>query len=124
MFNAGGFRPGPAPMRTCFKRRRLPRAWSTALLVWAVRAAAQSSTNSLLPHDAYVWQRAWTSEVRDAVTQYASSFSNLVVLAAEVSWKQGQPEVVRVPVDYAVLRSTPARVGLALRIRTLPRLVQ
>jgi hypothetical protein len=107
-------------MRTCFNQRRLWFAWLLAPLIGAGHAAAQSSSNSPLPHDAYVWQRAWTRDVRDAVQQHASAFSNLVVLTAEVSWKQGQPEVVRVPVDYAALLSTRTPVGLALRIGPYP----
>jgi hypothetical protein len=69
-----------------------------------------------LPQDVYVWQRAWTGPVRDAIAQHAAAFSNVVVLAAEVSWKQKQPSVVRVAVDYDALRAAKCPMGLALRI--------
>jgi len=69
-----------------------------------------------LPQDVYLWQRAWTGPVRDAIAHHAAAFSNVVVLAAEVSWKQRQPQVVRVPVDYDALRAAKCPVGLALRL--------
>src|ERR1035438_8055275 len=73
-----------------------------------------------LTHEAYVWQRAWTEPVRDAITQHASRFSGLTVLSAEVSWKDKQPQVIRVPVDYSVLTNAACPVSLALRIGPCP----
>jgi hypothetical protein len=67
-----------------------------------------------------VWQRAWTAPVRDAIAQHASRFAGLTVLGAEVSWKEGQPQVIRVPLDYSVLTNAPCPVGLALRIGACP----
>jgi hypothetical protein len=74
-------------------------------------------TNSL-SEDAYVWQRDWNQPVREAVAQYAFNFESLVVLQAEVSWREKQPQVIHVPLDYAVL--TNENVGLALRIGPYP----
>jgi hypothetical protein len=73
-----------------------------------------------LTHEAYVWQRAWTDQVRDAITQHGSRFSGLTVLSAEVSWKGRQPQVIRVPLDYSLLTNVPCPVGLALRIGPCP----
>ena len=73
-----------------------------------------------LTHEAYVWQRAWTTPVRDAIAQHASRFSGLTVLSAEVSWKGKQPQVVRVPLDYTVLTNVHCPVGLAFRIGPCP----
>ena len=75
---------------------------------------------SPLTHEAYIWQRAWTEPVREAITQHASRFSGLTVLSAEVSWKGKQPQVIRVPLDYSILTNTPCPVGLALRIGPCP----
>lgn len=75
---------------------------------------------SPLPHEVYVWQRAWNEPVCRAVSQHASSFSNLVVLAAEVTWRQRQPETVRAHLDFAVLREIKTPIGLALRIGPFP----
>ena len=88
-----------------------------ALAHWAgTVTAAASPAPPRLPQEAYVWQRAWNEPVRGAVRAHAGSFSNLVALAAEVSWQAGQPQVVRVPLDFALLRSLPCPVGLALRV--------
>jgi hypothetical protein len=73
-----------------------------------------------LSHEAYVWQRAWTEPVRDAITQHASAFSGLTVLNAEVSWNDQQPQLIRVPLDYSILTNAPCPIGLALRIGPCP----
>lgn len=69
-----------------------------------------------LPHDAYVWQRAWTEPVRAAIAQRATNFTGLIALNAEVSWKNREPHVTRVAIDHAALRECGRPVGLALRI--------
>ncbi len=69
-----------------------------------------------LTHETYVWQRAWTEPVRNAIAQYAARFSGLTVLSTEVSWKGKQPQVIRVPLDYSILTNVPCPVGLAFRI--------
>jgi Protein of unknown function (DUF3142) len=66
--------------------------------------------------EVYVWQRAWTEPVRQAVLEHGREFSNIVVLAAEVTWNHGKPEVARVPVDFDSLAKAQRPVGLALRI--------
>jgi hypothetical protein len=90
-----------------------------AFVAWVLlpNCPAGEITNSL-SEDAYVWQRDWNQPVREAVAQYASNFESLVVLNAEVSWHEKKPQVIRVPLDYAVL--TNANVGLALRIGPYP----
>jgi hypothetical protein len=70
--------------------------------------------------DVYVWQRAWTDAVQAALTNECSSFTNVVVLAAEISWKNKQPVLARVPLDYPALKATSRPVGIALRIGTWP----
>ena len=69
-----------------------------------------------LPHEVYVWQRAWTAPVREAVVAHATNFNEVVVLAAEVNWKNGAPQVTRVELDHAALKKAGSRIGLALRI--------
>jgi len=73
-----------------------------------------------LTHEAYVWQRAWTEPVRDAIAQHASTFSGLTVLSAEGSWQGKQPQLIRVPLDYSVLTNAPCPIGLAFRIGPCP----
>lgn len=72
-------------------------------------------------HQIYVWQRAWTPAVREAMQNTGDKISLLVVLTAEVSFRSGSPRVVQIPLDYELFRKSPQPVGLALRIRTLPR---
>jgi len=85
------------------------RCFLFVLLCAAVAAAP-------LPHDGYVWQRAWNESVREAVTQHATKFQSIVVLGAEVTWKDKQPQITRVAVNYESLRAAERPVGLALRI--------
>jgi len=74
-----------------------------------------------LRHEVYVWQRAWTQPVRDAVSQHATNFAEVVVLKAEVSWKaDGKPQLARVAVDYETLAAMHRPVGIALRIGPYP----
>ncbi len=69
-----------------------------------------------LPHQVYVWPRAWTLPVREAVVEHATNFSETAVLLAEVAWKNKIPEVVRVAVDFPALAKTHCPVGLVLRV--------
>jgi hypothetical protein len=63
-----------------------------------------------------VWQRAWNEPVVEAISRHGADFNRLAVLKAEVSWKDKQPELIRVPVDYPALAHCGRPVGLALRI--------
>lgn len=86
----------------------------------AVPKDAPPPAESPFTHEAYVWQRLWSGGVQDAIAHHAIHFSALTVLAAEVSWKDGQPHVVRIPLDYSVLTNGLCPVGLALRIGPCP----
>jgi hypothetical protein len=69
-----------------------------------------------LPQQVYVWQRAWTEPVREAVSETATNFSETAVLVAEISWRNKLPEVARAGIDFATLVKTHGRVGLVLRV--------
>ncbi len=64
----------------------------------------------------YVWQRQWNDGVRSALREAAGTADALVVLAGEVQWTQGRPQVAKVEVDYAFLKTLPKPVGVAIRI--------
>jgi len=97
-------------------------------IVLAALVAAGASYSFVLAHrsglratgpvrnDAYVWQRAWTEAVKDAVVDHGTNLTELIALNAEVNWKSGRPQVVRVPLDAPTLGKAGARIGLALRI--------
>jgi hypothetical protein len=69
-----------------------------------------------LPQEAYVWQRSWNDAVVEAVTNHGGAFSNLVVLRAEIVWRNAKPEVIPVRLDYKALAAAHRPVGIALRI--------
>jgi hypothetical protein len=69
-----------------------------------------------LRQEVYVWQRAWTPSVREAVAERATNFPEIAVLQAEVSWKEKMPQVARVAADFLTLAKTRRPVGLVLRI--------
>src|SRR5437588_9924300 len=69
-----------------------------------------------LSQQVYVWQRAWTEPLRQAVTEHGGAFERLVVLKAEVTWHDDKPQLVQVPINYEALVQTKRPIGLALRI--------
>jgi hypothetical protein len=78
--------------------------------------SSDSAPNPPLPQEAYVWQRAWNNSVIEAVATHGPAFSNLVVLKAEVAWRDGKPDVIPARVDYAALAATHRPIGIALRV--------
>ena len=87
--------------------------WLVATSQFDLSAASPSAR---LAEEVYVWQRAWTPAVVDAVAAHGGTFSNVVALAAEVSWRHGKPDLVHVPVNYGALAAVQGSIGLALRI--------
>jgi len=71
---------------------------------------------------AYVWQRAWTPAVVEAVkagigaANASGGFDRLVILAAELTPSAGPGEAVMVHPDYAACRRGGRAVGLAIRV--------
>lgn len=88
------------------------RACLLVLLIGKLTAVAETP----LPHQVYVWQRAWTEPVIAAVRAHATNFSEIAVLGAEVSWKNKSPQVSRAGMDYSALSKTHCAVGLVLRV--------
>ncbi len=101
-------------------------AWA-ALLALAFTAAGCGRVPRVhgpLEHDAYVWQRDWSTNVIESVAVHGPAFRRLVILGAEVSWRDGQPRVVRVPFRLPEPGGTTNRPlaapGIALRIGPFP----
>jgi len=90
-------------------------AGSLGLLLFALTSCRPAETRATLTQEGYVWQRAHTGAVADAVRAHAPAFNQLIVLAAEVSWVQGHARIVRVPLSTPALH-TVASLGLAIRI--------
>jgi hypothetical protein len=70
-----------------------------------------ATSSKPLTHQAYVWQRAWTPAVHNAVASH--ELDGLVLLAAEVSWNNGKAVI-----DRTGAPKMPA--GLAVRIAAPP----
>lgn len=87
-----------------------------ALMVLLLGLRSERRTTGPLPHEVYVWQRAWTEPVRNAITEHGTNFAALAVLRAEVTWQEKQPHVVRVALDYPGLVRARRPVGIVLRI--------
>lgn len=88
---------------------------SLVLCLFAFTSCRPPGSSAPLAREIYVWQRAHTGAVADAVRARAPEFAHVVVLAAEVSWSAGGPRIVRVPLDITALKSVPS-LGFALRI--------
>jgi hypothetical protein len=86
-----------------------------ALALLALACQPRERAAGPLPQEAYVWQRAWTPAVREAVGQ-ASDFAGLTVLAAEIDLSHFPLRAFRVGIDWQALRDAGRPVGLALRI--------
>src|SRR2546425_3443824 len=108
--------------KSASSRQRLEWAALFAGVLAAVLPAAKATgeTNGLLSQEVYIWQRTWNAPVRESLAQHASPFSRLVALKAEVVWKQTQPQIIRVALDWAALRAAKRPIGLALRIGAYP----
>ena len=89
---------------------------AVAASVWLLWPDPVQRISGPLRHDAYVWQRAWTPEVKGRILEAAPPLRGLVVLAAEVSWSSGEPRVAEVVLDYEALRVSNCPLGLAIRI--------
>ena len=97
---------------------RTSRIFPTCLALLSLLASCgdHGQTTTPLRQWAYVWQREWTPAVSAAIRQAAPKLDGLVVLGAEIAWKDGTPRVLRPPVDWAVLRETGKPIGIAMRI--------
>lgn len=105
-------------------------ATAAAFTAWLLGFAATPRTSGPLPHEVYVWQRAWTQPVRAAVAQHGTNFARIVPLKAEISWKDRKPILTRVAADYRTLhgltvsgenpRQRVPAIGIALRIGPYP----
>ncbi len=68
------------------------------------------------PQEAYVWQRAWTPSVMAGIRESKGRVAGLVVLAAEVEWREGTPQLIRPKVEAATLDECGLSATLAVRI--------
>lgn len=81
------------------------------LVLLAARPGLQAFTQEL-----YVWQRRNGPEVTAALHAFAPRCDGFNVLAAEVSWRESAPRIVRPVPDYGALAALGRPVGLSLRV--------
>src|SRR5579862_4512108 len=73
-----------------------------------------------ITQDAYVWQRAWTPAVLGAIRDEKPHFHQFVILAAEISLRDGDGKTTEIHPDYAALANSIHHIGVAIRIGPLP----
>lgn len=99
-------------------RAMLPRFAAACLIVGLFLAGCGRDEpyqrTSPLPHEAFVWQRVWTPEVRAAVE--GAEMEKLHVLAAEVRFEGKRAVVTRIQPHWPALRRFKNRIGAVIRI--------
>lgn len=68
----------------------------------------------------YLWQRAWTPAVDDAVQQADQHLDGVIVLGAEIGWDDGKPRPIEANISWAELYAMKKPVAIALRIAPYP----
>ncbi len=87
-------------------------------LVTAVCLLSQKRGPQNLEHCVYVWQRNWTPQVNDAISELPESISGILPLAAEVGFSRDElkPVIKRIHTNGDVLRSVSRPRELVIRI--------
>lgn len=81
-----------------------------------ILSCAEPVSTTPLGQDAYLWQRRWTPEVRDAVSSHAPAFSRLALLVAEQTWEPAA--LTEIHPDAAALGRAP--VVASIRVAAGP----
>ena len=79
-------------------------------------ALAAGASGAAWRQEVYVWQRQWTPAVNASLQMIDDGIAAAHVLVAEVTFRAGRVEILRVKPDYAALKTLRARVGLVIRI--------
>lgn len=89
-----------------------------ALAVWAFCASyLGTSAPPPLTQQVYIWQRAWTGSLQQAVSESADMFDGLIVLGAEITFTpSGVPQIIRPPLRFDKLSESQEKVSVAIRI--------
>jgi len=68
----------------------------------------------------YLWQRDWTPAVADAVTEAGQRLDGLVILGAEIDWRDGTPRCIKASIPWKLLRGARKPIAIALRVAPFP----
>lgn len=74
----------------------------------------------LLTQRGYLWQRAWSPAVADALREAQKRVDGVVILGAEIVWTGRTPQTVRATIDWETLKNSKKPVALALRVAPFP----
>ncbi len=88
------------------------------ICTWLVVLTAASA--AAFTQEVYVWQRQTSPALTQALDVERELASGFDVLAAEIAWSGGQPQVFRPAQDYPHLAKLGRPVGLVLRIGAYP----
>ena len=102
------------------RRDNLFGRYCLGVLLWiASLSGCGHHVSGPLTQDVYIWQRIWTEAVakaaEEAPARSGGKMREMVPLAAEVSFRDGKPVVIRPVLAYNAIRKAPS-LGLALRI--------
>ena len=92
------------------------------LLLFAASCTRDEATRRNGPpltQEVYVWQRAWTDPVLKAVQEEAGSWENLALLAAEVRWRDAEPEISRPSLPFPELSRLNGSFTPVLRLGSM-----
>jgi hypothetical protein len=104
-----------------------PRSWAianilmalvTSLLIGCHQAAPNAS--GPMTQRGYLWQRAWTPAVVDALTEAGKRLDGVVILGAEIVWTGSTPQTIRATIDWEPLKNLKKPVTIALRVAPFP----
>jgi hypothetical protein len=87
------------------------------LAVGLLTGCKEPENERVMPSQAFVWQRVWRPAVAEAV-RTATAFEALHVLAAELSFKNSEAELITVEPDWPSLQQSGRAVGAVLRLHT------
>ncbi len=73
-------------------------------------------TSGAMANEVYVWQRAWTPPVKEAIDRVAPKMRGLNVLGAEITFRGDRPAAIRASVDWRGLAAVGRPVGVSLRV--------
>lgn len=69
-----------------------------------------------LPHEIYLWNRAWNEAVHQSIREASGEVSRVVVLASQIDFVENQPQLTTVPVKWSWLSEAGRAVGAAVRV--------
>src|ERR1051326_8346029 len=74
-----------------------------------------------LPERGYLWQRDWTPAVNAALGQASDALDGVIVLGAEIEWREGSPQISYARIDWLHVHARTNVRSIAVRLAPLPK---